>query len=138
MNALRPYLNAKSVEELWAHQTTLMAGYGFDRLFYAYTCFQTANTLSDPRDALVLSNHPADYVDAYVTRGLFRDGPMLNWATRNVGSTSWRIPCAEATAELPRMRSTRSGRTGATRSRSSTRSRICASRTCPPAARAGC
>jgi len=98
VNALRPYLNAKSVEELWAHHTTLMAGYGFDRLFYAYTCFQTANTLSDPKDALVLTNHPADYVDAYVTRGLFRDGPMLNWATRNVGSTSWRILRAEATA----------------------------------------
>ncbi len=91
MNALRPYLNARSVEELWAHHTEKMASYGFDRLFYAYTCFQTANTLSDPEDALVLTNHPADYVDAYVTKGLFRDGPMLNWATRNVGSTSWSV-----------------------------------------------
>jgi len=91
MKRLRPYLNAKSVEELWAHHTARMADYGFDRLFYAYTCFQTANTLSDPEDALVLTNHPPEYVDAYVTRGLFRDGPMLNWATRNVGSTSWRV-----------------------------------------------
>jgi LuxR family transcriptional regulator, quorum-sensing system regulator SdiA len=91
MMALRGYLNARSVEKLWEHHTALMASYGFDRLFYAYTCFQTANTFSDPEDALVLTNHPADYVDAYVTKGLFRDGPMLNWATRNVGSTSWRI-----------------------------------------------
>ena len=89
MMKLRGYLNARSVEELWAHHTDLMASYGFDRLFYAYTCFQTANTFSDPDDALVLTNHPADYVDAYVTKGLFRDGPMLNWATRNVGSVSW-------------------------------------------------
>jgi len=98
MIALRPYLNAKSVEELWAHHTEKMASYGFDRLFYAYTCFQTANTLSDPEDALVLTNHPAEYVDAYVTKGLFRDGPMLNWATRNVGSTSWSVVRARMAA----------------------------------------
>lgn len=90
MKALRAYLHARSVDELWACHTAEMAEYGFDRLFYAYTCFQTANSLSDPEDALVLTNHPPDYVDAYVTRGLFRDAPMLNWATRNVGSTSWR------------------------------------------------
>ena len=98
MKALRGYLDARSVEKLWEYHTELMARYGFDRLFYAYTCFQTANTLSDPKDALVLTNHPADYVEAYVSRGLFRDGPMLNWATRNVGSTSWRKVKAEMAA----------------------------------------
>lgn len=89
MMILRAYLDARSVEELWEHHTDLMASYGFDRLFYAYTCFQTANSFSAPEDALVLTNHPADYIESYVTKGLFRDGPMLNWAARNVGSTSW-------------------------------------------------
>ena len=91
MKQLRAYLDARTVDDLWEYHTGLMADYGFDRLFYAYTCFQTANTFSDPEDALILTNHPADYVDSYVSQGLFRDAPMLNWATRNVGSTSWRV-----------------------------------------------
>lgn len=90
MKRLAPYLAARSVEELWEHHTRLMADYGFDRMIYAYTCFQAANRMSDPEDALILSNHHPDYLDAYVGKGLFRDGPMMNWATNNVGSTSWR------------------------------------------------
>ncbi len=90
MNNLRPYFEAQSVEELWAMHTSNMAKYGFDRLFYAYSCFQMSNRLSEPEDALVLTNHSAAYVEAYVERGLFRSAPMMNWAAKNTGATSWR------------------------------------------------
>ena len=90
MKALSPYLRARSVEELWEHHTAHMAQYGFDRMLYAYTCFQGGNSLGDPDDALVLTNHAPDYVEAYVSKGLFRDAPMMNWASRNTGSISWR------------------------------------------------
>ena len=89
MKRLKPYLSMTTVEHLWDHHKAVMAGYGFDRLFYAYTCFQAGNALANPEDALVLSNHPPAYIEAYVGLGLFRDAPMMNWATRNVGSMSW-------------------------------------------------
>lgn len=95
MKRLAPYLKARCVEELWEYHTGLMAEFGFDRMIYAYTCFQAPNRLSDPNDALVLSNHHPDYLDAYVGRELFRDAPMLNWATRNHGARSWRLNDAE-------------------------------------------
>ncbi|MBF9050372.1 LuxR family transcriptional regulator [Roseobacter sp. HKCCD9010] len=90
MKRLKPYLAMRSVEELWTHHTETMAGFGFDRLFYAYSAFRNLKTLGNPDDALVLTNHPADYVEDYVNKGLFRDGPMMRWASRNVGAVSWR------------------------------------------------
>jgi len=90
MHRLGPYLSARTVEELWEYHTDLMAQYGFDRMIYGYTCFQSEHRLSDPEDALILSNHHPDYIDSYVGKGLFRDAPMMNWVTRNTGATSWR------------------------------------------------
>ncbi|MBO6603863.1 MULTISPECIES: helix-turn-helix transcriptional regulator [Paracoccaceae] len=90
MKRLQPYLAMRSVEELWAHHTRVMAKFGFDRLFYAYSAFRNLKTLGNPEDALLLTNHPTDYVEEYVNKGLFRDGPMMKWAARNVGAVSWR------------------------------------------------
>ncbi|MEM9754748.1 MAG: LuxR family transcriptional regulator [Pseudomonadota bacterium] len=90
MKRLKPYLAMRSVDDLWRHHARVMASYGFDRLFYAYTCFRRAGTFGDPQDALVLTNHDPAYVEAYVNKGLFRAGPLMNWANENTGAISWR------------------------------------------------
>jgi LuxR family transcriptional regulator len=84
-----------SVEDLWAHHTRVMADFGFDRLFYAFNAFRGAGLYDNPEDALLLTNMPPDYIDAYVTGGMFRDGVMMRWAIRNVGSASWHRVFAE-------------------------------------------
>jgi LuxR family transcriptional regulator len=92
---IRPYLQMTSVEDLWAHHTRVMADFGFDRLFYAFNAFRGAGLYDNPEDALLLTNMPTDYIDAYVTGGMFRDGVMMRWAIRNVGSASWHRVFAE-------------------------------------------
>ncbi|MBF9033601.1 LuxR family transcriptional regulator [Rhodobacterales bacterium HKCCE2091] len=89
MKRLKPYLQMRSVDELWRFHTAEMAKYGFDRLFYAYSAFRRAGTFGDPDDALVLTNHDPQYIEAYVNKGLFRHGPMMKWANENTGAISW-------------------------------------------------
>jgi LuxR family transcriptional regulator len=89
MRILQPYLMMSTVEDLWAHHTRVMAEYGFDRLFYAFNAFRGAGLYDNPEDALLLTNMPTDYVDAYVNGGMFRDGVMLRWAVQNTGAASW-------------------------------------------------
>jgi LuxR family transcriptional regulator len=64
--------------------------FGFDRLFYAFNAFRGAGLYDNPEDALLLTNMPSDYVEAYVGGGMFRDGVMLRWAVQNTGAASWR------------------------------------------------
>mmetsp|Transcript_3443 Transcript_3443/g.6080 ORF Transcript_3443/g.6080 Transcript_3443/m.6080 type:complete len:113 (-) Transcript_3443:8-346(-) len=90
MKSLRPYLEMSTVEDLWAHHTKVLAGYGFDRVFYGFNAFRGAGLYDNPEDALLLTNMPADYVEAYVDGGMFRDGVMMRWATENTGAASWR------------------------------------------------
>ena len=90
MKRLKTYLAMRSVDALWQHHTSMMADFGFDRLFYAYSAFRRAGTFGDPDDALILTNHDPQYVEAFVDKGLFRAGPMMNWANENVGAISWR------------------------------------------------
>ena len=101
MKQLLPYLKARSVEELWAYHTSHMAEYGFDRLIYAYTCFQSAQSLTNPEDALILTNYPSEYIEAYVGDGLFREAPMMKWASRYVGAISWRHMWDDAAEQAP-------------------------------------
>jgi LuxR family transcriptional regulator len=101
MKRLLPYLKARTVEELWAYHTNLMSDYGFDRLLYAYTCFQSAQSLTNPEDALILTNYPSGYIEAYIGHGLFRDAPMMKWASRNVGAISWRHMWDDSSDALP-------------------------------------
>jgi len=89
MKILKPYFEMTSVEDLWAHHTALMADYGFDRLFYAFNAFRGAGLYDNPEDALLLTNMPTDYIEAYVEGGMFRDGMMIRWATQHTGSASW-------------------------------------------------
>ncbi len=97
MNRLRPYLQMTEVEDLWAHHTALMDDFGFDRLFYAFNAFRGLGLYDNPEDALLLTNMPAEYVEAYVDGGLFRDGVMIRWATQNTGVASW----ADVFASMP-------------------------------------
>lgn len=90
MKRLHPYLQMNNVEDLWSHHTKTLAGYGFDRVFYGFNAFRGAGLYDNPEDALLLTNMPADYVEAYVGGGMFRDGVMMRWATENVGAASWR------------------------------------------------
>jgi LuxR family transcriptional regulator len=87
---LLPYLAMGCMDELWAHHTAVMADYGFDRLFYAFNAFRGSGLYDNPEDALVLTNMATDYVEAYVSGGMFRDGVMLRWAVGNTGAASWR------------------------------------------------
>lgn len=90
MKRLHAYLQMTTVEDLWAHHTKTLAGYGFDRVFYGFNAFRGAGLYDNPEDALLLTNMPPDYVEAYVNGGMFRDGIMMRWATENVGAASWR------------------------------------------------
>jgi LuxR family transcriptional regulator len=87
---LLPYLSMESVDDLWTHHVGQMAEYGFDRLFYAFNAFRGAGLYDNPEDALVLTNMPTEYVEAFVGGGMFRDGVMMRWAIRNTGAASWR------------------------------------------------
>jgi LuxR family transcriptional regulator, quorum-sensing system regulator SdiA len=98
---LRPYLAMDNVDDLWAHHTRVMAEYGFDRLFYAFNAFRGAGLYDNPEDALVLTNMPTDYIEAYVGGGMFRDGVMMRWAIRNTGSASWRDVYREMATDPP-------------------------------------
>ena len=89
MNQIRAYLRMTSVEDLWAHHSGIMADFGFDRLFYAYNAFRGAGLYDNLDDALLLTNMPTDYIDAYVNGGMYRDGFMFRWAINNTGTASW-------------------------------------------------
>ena len=82
--------DAGSIEEVWALHTDTMAQYGFDRLIYGFTRYKTANSLGDPLDMLILSNHEPSYIRRFIDDGLYFNAPMVHWATENVGACSWR------------------------------------------------
>ncbi|WP_425070204.1 helix-turn-helix transcriptional regulator [Sagittula sp. S175] len=83
--------NVDRVEELWQRHCELMAGYGFDRLIYGFTRFLTANSLGDPNDFVVLTNHTPAYRKGFVEDGLYRHAPMVRWALENEGQCSWAV-----------------------------------------------
>ncbi|WP_181497922.1 helix-turn-helix transcriptional regulator [Rhodovulum viride] len=99
---LSALIAARSIEELWALHTQKMADFGFDRLIYGFTRFRAANSFGDRDDVIVLSNHSPDYVRAFVDKGLYMNAPMVRWASRNEGTSSWRIIAERmARGELP-------------------------------------
>lgn len=88
LNAL---VTAPNVEELWALHTERMSRYGFDRLLYGFTRFRTKNSLGDPDDFTILSNHDPAYLKTFIGDGLYFDAPMVRWALRNSGAQSWSV-----------------------------------------------
>lgn len=81
--------NASSDEELWSLHCDCMARYGFDRLIYGYTRYRSGQSLGDPQDWVVLSNHVPGYIDHFIGGGLYHHAPMLRWALENDGACSW-------------------------------------------------
>ncbi len=99
---LRDYVtdltNTDTIEDLWQKHCARMADYGFDRLIYGFTRFRTENSLGDPNDFVVLSNHTASYREGFVEGGLYRNAPMVRWALENEGFASWRIMAEQVSA----------------------------------------
>ncbi len=88
---LNKVVSANTMEEAWSLHTGKMAEYGFDRMIYGYTRFRTGTTLGDLQDALILTNHDPEYVDMFIGEGMYFKGPMVAWASENVGACSWRM-----------------------------------------------
>jgi len=84
-------VNAASIEEVWDLHTRHMAKFGFDRIMYGYTRYRTANSLGDPEDFVLLTNHKSGYVKCFIEQGLYFHAPMVRWALGNEGACSWRF-----------------------------------------------
>ena len=83
--------NCQTMEELWNAHCAKMAEYGFDRIMYGFTYFRSGQSLGDPDDAIVLSNHNKEYTDIFVGQKNFSHSPMMNWALQNEGAGSWNM-----------------------------------------------
>ncbi|MGB1035030.1 MAG: helix-turn-helix transcriptional regulator [Primorskyibacter sp.] len=90
-DALIDITNCGSVEEIWDMLISSMARYGFDRLIYGFTRFRTGQSLGDPKDFHLLSNHSRAYTEAYIGQGLYYRAPMLRWVLENDGACSWQM-----------------------------------------------
>lgn len=82
--------SAGSVEELWQLHTDHMAAFGFDRLIYGYTRYNTPDSMGDPQDWVLLANHDPGYIEKFVSSGMLQNAPMVRWALENSGACSWR------------------------------------------------
>jgi LuxR family transcriptional regulator len=81
--------NAPTIETLWDPHTARMAELGFDRLLYGFTRQRSGNSLGDPQDWVVLTNHGDAYMDRFLGDGYIHDSPMARWALANDGACSW-------------------------------------------------
>jgi LuxR family transcriptional regulator len=88
---LEQLTNAPTIEELWQLHLERMNGYGFDRLIYGFTRYRTANSLGDPEDFVILTNHSTEYTDAFLGKGLYFHAPMVRWALEHEGACSWSV-----------------------------------------------
>ena len=89
ISAIHRLATANTVEDAWDTLTRAMKSYGFDRLFYGLTRFNTENSVGDRDDLLLLSSMPEDYMQRYVGEDMYRDAPMTTWARQNAGAMSW-------------------------------------------------
>ncbi|MEP2780830.1 MAG: LuxR family transcriptional regulator [Pseudoruegeria sp.] len=81
---------ADSLEEAWNLLIQAMKMVGFDRLVYGYNGLPHSDSaLGDINDAIVLSNHDPKYIELFVGREMYRNGPMVRWALENGGACSW-------------------------------------------------
>lgn len=89
LSCLEHICDADSVDELWDYFTEQIAGYGFDRVLYGFTRFKTGSSLGDIQDSLILTNYDTDFVENYISEGLYYHAPMMRWSIENTGSCSW-------------------------------------------------
>jgi len=86
---LEALINAPSFETLWDLHTVRMAELGFDRLIYGFTRYRSGDSLGDPQDWVVLTNHDDAYMDRFLGDGYIHSAPMVRWALANDGACSW-------------------------------------------------
>ncbi|MFD1343374.1 LuxR family transcriptional regulator [Litorisediminicola beolgyonensis] len=87
------------MDGLWAVHVECMASYGFTRMLYGVTRFRHGDSLGDPSDFLMLTNHSPDYASAFVNQRLYADAPMVRWALEHEGAASWSLLHARAAAD---------------------------------------
>lgn len=83
-------LKCRSIDEVWALHAEKMREYGFDRLLYVSTQFQTHGVLGDIQDAIVLSTRATEFADAFVGEELYKYGPLATWFRNGAEVRSFR------------------------------------------------
>lgn len=107
LDKLEKIVRAETIDAVWDTLVSVLTGHGFDRLFYALSYEAGSDDgLGDLEDMLILSNHPACYLNRFIGEGLFRHAPMLRWAQSNIGVSSWRRVQIVESALKPRERET--------------------------------
>jgi len=86
---LEEITNAPTMEALWDLHCRKMANFGFSRLFYGYTNYRLGESLGDPDDFIILTNHTKDYTDWFLGQSMYFHAPMVKWALENEGWASW-------------------------------------------------
>ncbi len=86
---LERLLATDSVEDAWAVHRAAMMRFGFDRLFYGFTRFNTKSSFGNSDDMLLLSSMPQDYMERFIKDEMYKHAPMTTWARDNVGAMSW-------------------------------------------------
>ena len=89
LDTLEALTRAQTDEALWSLHCDRMASYGFDRLIYGFTRYRSGQSLGDPQDWVVLTNHDPAYVGPFIEDGHYFHAPMLRWALENTGACSW-------------------------------------------------
>lgn len=87
---LERLIDSDTVEGAWHLHASRMAEFGFDRMIYGFSRFQSGLAIADLSDALILSNHAPEYIDRWLSEGYVHTGPMTRWALKNEGACSWR------------------------------------------------
>ena len=80
----------REMQEVWEYSKQVFEDFGFNRVLYGFTRFRTGQSLGDPQDMLVLTNHDRSYIRPFLDDGLYMNAPMTHWALDNVGASSWR------------------------------------------------
>ncbi len=88
---LNKLINAPTIESLWDLFQAKMAEYNFDRLIYGFTRNRTAQSLGNPQDFVLLTNHDTSYTDVFLGQGLYKHGPMMRWVLEKDGAFSWSV-----------------------------------------------
>ncbi|GGE42706.1 hypothetical protein GCM10011517_07900 [Actibacterium pelagium] len=91
MNDVEAVISAQHVDDLWQFLSNWLSEFGFTRIIYGNTRFNSMNSFGDPSDFMILTTLPSDYVRQFIEDRLFFSGPMLLWAKDNVGAKSWSL-----------------------------------------------
>lgn len=87
---LHRLLTATRIEQAWALHLSRMAAFGFDRIQYSNAC--QAEGIGVLEDTLILSNHARDYLDRFLSSGMWRRGIFIRHAeVTGKLSVPWRV-----------------------------------------------